>query len=117
MGANIPGKPRVRLNWPGGLQLYLASCRDAAAAGYRGFELDGTDCGRGGRADDLRRRAARSGDMPTDEPARQAYRVRERAGGCGPRGRRRPGRLEGRRAGQRWGHTVYSWVLRESLKK
>ncbi|WP_229022980.1 flavin-containing monooxygenase [Actinomarinicola tropica] len=39
MGANIPGKPREMLNWPGGLQLYLASCRDAAAAGYRGFEL------------------------------------------------------------------------------
>ena len=41
MGANIPGKPREMLNWPGGLQLYLASCRDAADAGYRGFELDG----------------------------------------------------------------------------
>jgi cyclohexanone monooxygenase len=41
MGANIPGKRREMLNWPGGLQLYLSSCRDAAAAGYRGFELDG----------------------------------------------------------------------------
>jgi hypothetical protein len=39
MGANIPGKPREMLNWPGGLQLYLAACREAAAAGYRGFEL------------------------------------------------------------------------------
>ena len=42
MGANIPGKPREMLNWPGGLQLYLASCREVAEAGYRGFELDGT---------------------------------------------------------------------------
>jgi cyclohexanone monooxygenase len=41
MGANIPGKPREMLNWPGGLQLYLASCRDAATADYRGFQLSG----------------------------------------------------------------------------
>ncbi|MGY6500505.1 MAG: flavin-containing monooxygenase [Acidimicrobiales bacterium] len=41
MGANIPGKPREMLNWPGGLQLYLASCRESAADGYRGFALDG----------------------------------------------------------------------------
>lgn len=40
MGANIPGKPREMLNWPGGLQLYLTSCREVAAAGYRGFVLD-----------------------------------------------------------------------------
>jgi cation diffusion facilitator CzcD-associated flavoprotein CzcO len=40
MGANIPGKPREMLNWPGGLQLYLGACRDAAADGYRGFTLD-----------------------------------------------------------------------------
>jgi cyclohexanone monooxygenase len=39
MGANIPGKPREMLNWPGGLQLYLAACRESAASGYRGFEL------------------------------------------------------------------------------
>ena len=39
MGANIPGKRREMLNWPGGLQLYLTACRDAAAAGYRGFTL------------------------------------------------------------------------------
>lgn len=39
MGANIPGKPREMLNWPGGLQLYLQSCREVAAAGYRGFVL------------------------------------------------------------------------------
>lgn len=39
MGANIPGKPREMLNWPGGLQLYLAACKAAAEAGYSGFEL------------------------------------------------------------------------------
>ncbi|MFZ6003206.1 MAG: flavin-containing monooxygenase [Actinomycetota bacterium] len=39
MGANIPGKPREMLNWPGGLQLYLQSCREVAATGYSGFVL------------------------------------------------------------------------------
>jgi len=39
MGANIPGKPREMLNWPGGLQLYLAACRESAGDGYRGFTL------------------------------------------------------------------------------
>ncbi len=40
MGANIPGKPREMLNWPGGLQLYLASCRAVADTGYAGFTLN-----------------------------------------------------------------------------
>jgi cyclohexanone monooxygenase len=53
MGANIPGKPREMLNWPGGLQLYLASCRDVAEAGYRGFHLDQTGEG-GGSVNPLR---------------------------------------------------------------
>lgn len=35
MGANIPGKRREMLNWPGGLQLYLTACRAAADDGYR----------------------------------------------------------------------------------
>lgn len=39
MGANIPGKPREMLNWPGGLQSYLAACRASAEAGYAGFTL------------------------------------------------------------------------------
>ena len=43
MGANIPGKPREMLNWPGGLQLYRAACAESAAAGYRGFTLADTD--------------------------------------------------------------------------
>ena len=41
MGANIPGKPREMLNWPGGLRLYVGACREAAEAGYRGFTLEG----------------------------------------------------------------------------
>lgn len=41
MGANIPGKPREMLNWPGGLQLYIASCRASADDGYSGFVLQG----------------------------------------------------------------------------
>ena len=40
MGANIPGKRREMLNWPGGLQLYLTACQMSAAAGYDGFVLD-----------------------------------------------------------------------------
>jgi cyclohexanone monooxygenase len=40
MGANIPGKPREMLNWPGGLQLYLEQCRASADAGYEGFVID-----------------------------------------------------------------------------
>lgn len=39
MGANIPGKPREMLNWPGGLQLYIAACRRSAEDGYTGFAL------------------------------------------------------------------------------
>jgi cation diffusion facilitator CzcD-associated flavoprotein CzcO len=40
MGANVPGKVREMLNWPGGLQLYLAACQESATAGYGGFVLD-----------------------------------------------------------------------------
>ena len=39
MGANVPGKPREMLNWPGGLQLYRAACESSADAGYEGFSL------------------------------------------------------------------------------
>lgn len=39
MGANVPGKRREMLNWPGGLQLYRAACETAADEGYRGFVL------------------------------------------------------------------------------
>ncbi len=39
MGANVPGKRREMLNWPGGLQLYRLACQAAADADYRGFIL------------------------------------------------------------------------------
>jgi cyclohexanone monooxygenase len=39
MGANIPGKPRQLLNYPGGLPLYLRKCAECAEAGYAGFDL------------------------------------------------------------------------------
>jgi cation diffusion facilitator CzcD-associated flavoprotein CzcO len=39
MGANIPGKPRQILNYPGGLPLYLSLCAECAAAEYAGFAL------------------------------------------------------------------------------
>jgi cation diffusion facilitator CzcD-associated flavoprotein CzcO len=39
MGANIPGKKREMLAYPGGLPLYLQKCKEAADAGYAGFVL------------------------------------------------------------------------------
>ncbi len=39
MGANIPGKRREMLNWPGGLPAYRAACQASAEAGYAGFTL------------------------------------------------------------------------------
>lgn len=39
MGANIPGKPRELLNYPGGVPLYLQLCRESAEKGYEGFVL------------------------------------------------------------------------------
>lgn len=39
LGANIPGKPRQFLNYPGGLPLYLHACEAAAAAAYDGFDM------------------------------------------------------------------------------
>lgn len=39
MGANIPGKPRELLNYPGGVPLYLEMCQASAANGYEGFLL------------------------------------------------------------------------------
>lgn len=39
MGANIPGKPRELLNFPG-LHIYRELCDAAIADGYRGFSLD-----------------------------------------------------------------------------
>ncbi|MBJ7410598.1 MAG: NAD(P)/FAD-dependent oxidoreductase [Phenylobacterium sp.] len=39
MGANIPGKPRELLNYPGGVPMYLQMCQASAANGYEGFLL------------------------------------------------------------------------------
>ena len=39
MGANIPGKKRVFLNYVGGVQNFRAKCDEVAAAGYAGFAL------------------------------------------------------------------------------
>jgi len=39
MGANIPGKKRQLLNYPGGIPLYLEKCNASASKGYEGFEL------------------------------------------------------------------------------
>lgn len=39
MGANIPGKKRESLNYPGGLPLYLQKCEESARKGYEGFVL------------------------------------------------------------------------------
>ena len=39
MGANIPGKKREMLVYPGGLPQYLQKCKECADAGYAGFVL------------------------------------------------------------------------------
>jgi cation diffusion facilitator CzcD-associated flavoprotein CzcO len=39
MGANVPGKKRELLAYPGGLPTYLQKCNEAAEKGYDGFVL------------------------------------------------------------------------------
>ena len=39
LGANIPGKPRVFMPYPGGVGLYREKCDEVAANGYEGFVL------------------------------------------------------------------------------
>ena len=39
LGANIPGKPRVFMPYPGGVGTYREKCNDVAAKGYEGFVL------------------------------------------------------------------------------
>ncbi|MBT9444624.1 MAG: NAD(P)/FAD-dependent oxidoreductase [Hyphomonadaceae bacterium] len=43
MGANIPGKPRELLNYPGGVPMYLQMCQASADNGYEGFLLETTN--------------------------------------------------------------------------
>ncbi len=45
LGANIPGKPRVFMPYIGGFGTYNAICAEVAAAGYKGFALDGRAAG------------------------------------------------------------------------
>lgn len=40
LGANIPGKPRAFMPYPGGIGPYRAKCDAVAAAGYEGFTLE-----------------------------------------------------------------------------
>ncbi|MDA2808094.1 flavin-containing monooxygenase [Nocardiopsis suaedae] len=39
MGANVPGKPRVFMPYPGGVDVYRDVLEDVAASGYEGFRL------------------------------------------------------------------------------
>lgn len=39
MGANVPGKPRVFMPYPGGVGLYRQTCDEIAADNYRGFAM------------------------------------------------------------------------------
>ena len=39
LGANIPGKPRVFMPYPGGVGPYREKCNEVTAAGYTGFSL------------------------------------------------------------------------------
>ncbi len=41
LGSNIPGKPRVFMPYIGGFGTYNTICAEVAAAGYKGFALDG----------------------------------------------------------------------------
>ena len=39
LGANVPGKPRVFMPYPGGMHRYREICDSVAANGYEGFVL------------------------------------------------------------------------------
>jgi cyclohexanone monooxygenase len=39
IGANVPGKPRVFMPYPGGVNVYRDFCRDVVAKGYEGFVM------------------------------------------------------------------------------
>ena len=39
LGANIPGKPRVFMPYPGGIGTFREKCDEVAANGYEGFAL------------------------------------------------------------------------------
>ena len=39
LGANVPGKPRAFMPYPGGLARYRDICNNVARNGYKGFRL------------------------------------------------------------------------------
>ena len=43
LGANIPGKPRVFMPYPGGVGPYRQKCNEVADAGYEGFTLTSSE--------------------------------------------------------------------------
>ncbi len=43
LGANIPGKPRVFMPYPGGVGAYRQKCDEVTAAGYEGFTLSAAE--------------------------------------------------------------------------
>lgn len=43
LGANIPGKPRVFMPYPGGVGTYRQKCNEVTEAGYEGFKLSGRE--------------------------------------------------------------------------
>jgi len=43
MGANVPGKPRVFLPYPAGVDFYRATCDEVVARDYLGFKLSGPE--------------------------------------------------------------------------
>jgi len=43
LGANIPGKPRVFMPYPGGVGPYRQKCNEVTEAGYTGFTFDAAD--------------------------------------------------------------------------
>ena len=46
LGANIPGKPRVFMPYPGGVGTYRQKCNEVTEAGYAGFTLTAAAPGR-----------------------------------------------------------------------
>jgi len=43
LGANIPGKPRVFMPYPGGVGPYRQKCNEITEAGYEGFTLSAVE--------------------------------------------------------------------------
>ena len=43
LGANIPGKPRVFMPYPGGVGAYREKCDEVTASGYDGFLMDASE--------------------------------------------------------------------------